>query len=136
MKKKFFDIAYKEALIGFKCGEVPVGCVIVFNDNVIAKAHNMKEKYNDPTAHAEIIAIKKAVKVIGDWRLKDCVLYSTMKPCMMCMGAIKESRISKVYYLIDSEFNKEYYNKISCVSSSYLYNESLNLLKNFFESKR
>jgi tRNA(adenine34) deaminase len=94
----FMELAYKEALKARKEDEVPVGAVIVKDGMVIAKAHNKKEKKNDPTSHAEIECIKKACKKIGDWYLKDCELYVTLEPCVMCVGAIINARISKVYF--------------------------------------
>ncbi len=84
-----------EAIIDFS--EIPVGAVIVYNGEVIARAHNQKEQLHDPTAHAEILAIRKAASVLQDWRLEDCDLYVTLEPCPMCMAAIREARIRRVY---------------------------------------
>ena len=92
------ELAFKEAIKAYGEDEVPVGAVIVKEGKVIAKAHNKKEKNNDPMGHAEILCIKKACKKLGDWYLKDCELYVTLEPCVMCAGAIINSRISKVYY--------------------------------------
>lgn len=92
------DIAYKEALKAMSEDEVPVGAVIVKDGKVIAKAHNRKEKNNDPLGHAEILCIRKASKKLGNWYLKDCELYVTLEPCVMCCGAIINSRIKKVYF--------------------------------------
>lgn len=92
------QIAIKEALKASEIDEVPVGCVIVLNDKIIAKAHNKKEINNDPCGHAEIIAIRKASKKINNWRLENCEMYVTIEPCIMCAGAIIQSRIKKVYY--------------------------------------
>ena len=98
MFEKFMGEAYKEA-IKAKCeDEVPVGAVIVKNGKVIARAHNKKEKNNNPIGHAEIECIKKACKKVGDWYLKDCELYVTLEPCVMCIGAIINSRIKRVYF--------------------------------------
>lgn len=77
--------------------DVPIGAVIVKDDKIIARAHNLKEKNTDSTSHAEILAIKKAEKKIGDWRLTECEMYVTLEPCAMCAGAILNSRIKKVY---------------------------------------
>ena len=90
--------ALKEAQKAFEIGEIPVGAVIVKNGEIIARGHNLKEKGKDPTLHAEIIAIKEASKVIGDWRLNGCELYVTLEPCLMCAGAIIQARISKVFF--------------------------------------
>ena len=92
------NMAYKEAEHSYKLGEIPVGCVIVKNNIIISKAHNCKEKYRNAIMHAELLAVDKACKKINDWRLDDCELYTTLEPCMMCMGAIVESRIKKIYY--------------------------------------
>lgn len=78
--------------------EVPVGCVIVKDNKVIARAHNLRESLQDATAHAEIIAIKKACKKLGTFRLSDCDLYVTLEPCPMCAGAIINARIKAVYF--------------------------------------
>lgn len=91
-------LAYKEALKAYKEDEVPVGAVIVKDNKVIARAHNKKEKKNDSTSHAEIECIRKASKKIGDWYLKDCELYVTLEPCVMCCGAIINARMKNVYY--------------------------------------
>lgn len=92
------DIAYEEGVKGGKIGEVPVGAVIFDGEgNLIAKAHNLREKNNDPTAHAEVIAIRKASEKLGSWRLSGCSMYVTLEPCPMCAGAIVQSRIKTLY---------------------------------------
>jgi tRNA(adenine34) deaminase len=98
MKNKFMNEAYKEAVKAMNEDEVPVGAVIVKDGKIIARAHNNKEKKNDPMGHAEIECIKKACKKIEDWYLKDCELYVTLEPCVMCSGAIINARIKKVYF--------------------------------------
>ena len=97
MDKKFMDIALDEAKIAVLKDEVPVGAVIVKNGEVIASAHNLRETLNDPTAHAEILAIKKASGILKNWRLNECEMYVTLEPCPMCAGAILQSRIRKLY---------------------------------------
>lgn len=96
-KEKFMQEALKEAKKAKEKLEVPVGCVIVKNGKIIARAHNQKETKADTTKHAEIIAIQKASKKIGAWRLLDCEMYVTLEPCSMCAGAMIQSRIKKVY---------------------------------------
>lgn len=98
------DHAYfmKEALLEAKkaemIGEVPIGAVIVKDGKIIARGHNLRETLQDPTAHAELIAIQQAAKQLGTWRLIDCTLYVTLEPCPMCAGSIILSRISTVVY--------------------------------------
>lgn len=90
--------ALKEAKKAYDLGEIPVGCVIVKDDKIIARGHNMRENKNSPIAHAEIIAIEKAAKKLDSWRLIDTTMYITLEPCVMCSGAIIQSRIPKVIY--------------------------------------
>ena len=97
MKEKYMLEALKEAQKSYKKGEVPVGVVIVKDDKIIARAHNIKEKKKDTTKHAEIIAIQRASKKLKSWRLIDCEMYVTLEPCSMCAGALIQSRIKKVY---------------------------------------
>lgn len=96
-KEKFMKEALKEAKKAGEKLEVPVGCVIVKDGKIIARAHNLKETKADTTKHAEIIAIQKASKKLEAWRLLDCEMYVTLEPCSMCAGAIIQSRIRKVY---------------------------------------
>jgi len=77
--------------------EIPVGAVIVYEGEIIARSHNRKEELHDPTAHAEILALRQAAAHLGDWRLTACDLYVTLEPCPMCMAAIREARIRRVY---------------------------------------
>ncbi|HCP12438.1 MAG TPA: tRNA adenosine(34) deaminase TadA [Planctomycetaceae bacterium] len=90
--------ALDQALIAFDQGEVPVGAVIVHRDRVIAEAYNQREMLQDPTAHAEMIAMTQAAEALQSWRLLDCTLYVTLEPCPMCAGAIVQSRIPIVIY--------------------------------------
>lgn len=100
---KFMKEAIKEAKRAAEKGEVPVGCVIVKDGRIIGKGHNLREKKFDPTAHAEIIAIRKAALKLKNWRLVGCTLYVTVEPCIMCAGAIVLSRIEKVVYAVEDE---------------------------------
>ena len=94
---KYMKEAIKEAKKASQKLEVPVGCVIVHNEKIIARAHNQKETKQDTTKHAEIIAIQKASKKLEAWRLLDCEMYVTLEPCSMCAGAIIQARIKKVH---------------------------------------
>ena len=95
----FMDIALEEAQIAADNAEVPVGAVIVSHDGeIIARANNAMRQSNDPTAHAEIIALREAAKMIGNERLTGCDLYVTLEPCTMCAGAISHARIRRLYY--------------------------------------
>ncbi len=93
--------ALAEAQVAFEEKEVPVGAVVVHDGRVIASAHNQREQLNDPTAHAEIVAITQAAESLGSWRLLDCTLYVTLEPCPMCAGAIVQARIPNVVYGTD-----------------------------------
>lgn len=90
--------AYNEAIEAWQQDEVPIGAVIEFEGHIIASAHNQSRSTNDPTAHAEILAISQAASFIGDWRLNHCTLYVTKEPCPMCAGALVIARMGKVYY--------------------------------------
>lgn len=97
MNEYFMKIAFEEADKAYKKREMPVGAVIVKNGKIIGKGYNKKEKTKNALMHAELIAIKKACKKNKDWRLNECVMYVTLEPCLMCMGAIAESRIKNIY---------------------------------------
>ena len=90
--------ALDQAVIAFEQEEVPVGAVVIHNNEVIAEAYNQREMLNDPTAHAEMIAITQAAEALGSWRLLDCTLYVTLEPCPMCAGAIVQARVPFVVY--------------------------------------
>ena len=96
--EKFMYEAIKMASLAYLDDEVPIGCVIVKDDKIVAGGCNQREQDNDPTAHAEIVAIKRAARILGDWQLVDCELYVTIEPCIMCAGAIIQSRIKRVVY--------------------------------------
>ena len=96
--EQYMLLAIEEAKKAALEDEVPVGAIIVKNDTILAKSHNLRDKNNDPTGHAEIIAIKEAAKVLNDWQLVDCELYVTIEPCIMCAGAIIQSRIKRVIF--------------------------------------
>lgn len=97
-EEKYMQLAIEQAAIAAENGEVPVGAVVVYKDNVIAAAHNTRETDKCATAHAEIKAIEEACRVRGGWRLFDCELYVTLEPCVMCAGAAVNARIDKIVY--------------------------------------
>ena len=146
-KEKFMKEALKEAKKAYEKLEIPVGCVIVKDNKIIARAHNLKETKFDTTKHAEIIAIQKASKKLKSWRLNECEMYVTLEPCSMCAGAIINSRIKKLYYgakdektgAVGSVFNllKDYkFNHDVEIESGILENECRNILKEFFKNLR
>ena len=94
--EKYMKAALREAKKAYKLDEVPIGCVIVQNDKIIARGYNRRNTDKNTLAHAEMSAIKKASKKTGDWRLEDCTMYVTLEPCQMCAGAIVQSRLGKV----------------------------------------
>ncbi|MEK6265055.1 MAG: nucleoside deaminase [Clostridium sp.] len=146
MEKHFIHEALKEAKRSLLLNEVPVGAVIVKDNKIIARAHNLRETLQDATAHAEVLAIKKACEVTGGWRLTGCDMYVTLEPCPMCAGAILQSRISKLYIgafdpsvgacgsvvnLIQNDALNQW------IEINWLYNaECGNLLTHFFKNKR
>ena len=138
--------ALKEAKKAFKIGEVPIGAVIVYQDKIIARGYNKREKNEETLAHAELIAIKKANKKIGSWRLEDCKLYVTLEPCSMCAGAIIQARMKEVYFaakdpkagavgsvlnLFDYKFNHQVY-----YMGELMEEESREMLQDFFKKLR
>lgn len=96
MDQKYMREALKQAKKADKIDEVPIGCVIVYEDRIIARAYNRRNTDKNTLAHAELLAIKKASKVLGDWRLEDCTMYITLEPCQMCAGAIVQARVKRV----------------------------------------
>lgn len=131
-REKLLTILNKKAI---KHNEVPVSCIITKDDKIISKAYNNKITKHDPTAHAEIIAIRKAAKKLKTWNLNECKLYVTLYPCKMCLDIINEARIKEVYYILDNE--KEINNnvkitKINSEKNKYFQEE----LKGFFKNKR
>lgn len=122
----------------YKRGEIPVSAIVVCNDIIISKKYNLKEKKNDVTAHAEVLAIREAAKKLGRWNLSDCDMYVSLKPCSMCEEIIKQSRIKNVYFLLDKldykhDFAKTNFKKISNEDSCNTYQQ---LLSNFFQNMR
>lgn len=94
--EKFMKEAIRQAKKAEAIGDVPIGCVIVHKDRIIARGYNKRNKEKTVLAHAELLAMRKACRVIGDWRLEDCTMYITLEPCQMCAGAIVQARIPRV----------------------------------------
>ena len=139
--------ALKEAELAALEDEVPIGCVIVKDDQIIARAHNQRDKSNNPLGHAETLAIKKASEVLNDWQLVGTELYATIEPCLMCAGAIIQSRIGKVIYgapdlkggAFGSSLNvldAKNINHRPEVIGGILESECTAIIKNYFKSKR
>ena len=139
---KYMQIAIKEAKKAAKRGDVPVGAVIVYKNKIIAKAHNKKQLRRNSLKHAELLVINKACKKLKTWHLDECTIYVTLEPCMMCTGAIIESRIKKIYYATKSEkygsLNKiTEKNKTKMqINEGICKKESIDILKKFFKEKR
>ena len=147
MNDKFMVEAIKEAKKAELIDEVPIGCVIVKDDKIIARGHNLRESKQRSTAHAEIIAIEKACRKLKSWRLEGCSLYVTLEPCPMCSGAILQSRIEHVVYgakdpkggCMESCMNMyevKGFNHYPDVIGGVLEDECGSLLKTFFKRKR
>jgi len=143
----FMDLALKAAENAGKSGEVPIGCVIVRGDEVIATAGNRTLSDRDPTAHAEMLAIRQAAKVVGSERLTDCDLYVTLEPCTMCAGAISFARIRRLYFAaadpkggaVDS--GVRFFAQPTCHHAPEVYSavgeqEAATLLRDFFRMRR
>lgn len=143
----YMTMAMEEAVLAYQEGEVPVGALVVCNGSIISKTHNLREATKDPSAHAEILALRAATAVSDSWRLLDATLYVTKEPCIMCAGAIINSRISRLVYgckdskaggvdsvyhiLTDDRLN----HKVEVVSGV-LEDESAALLQRFFKERR
>ena len=96
-KQKYMKEAIRQAKKAYELGEVPIGCVIVYNGKIVARGYNRRNTDKNSLSHAEMNAIKKASKKLGDWRLDNCEMYVTLEPCQMCSGAMVQARIKKVY---------------------------------------
>lgn len=140
-KEYFMELALEQAKIAYKKREIPIGCVIVKNGKVIAKAYNTREKSKSAIAHAEILAIDKACKKVKNWRLEDSDIFVTVEPCLMCMGAILNARIKNVYYgakntsmtNVDIDYSKSILNHKVNVVAGVKEEECASLLKSFFK---
>ena len=147
ISEKYMREALKQAKKAYKLGEVPIGCVIVHQGRIIGRGYNRRNTDKNTLSHAEITAIKRASKVIGDWRLEDCTLYVTLEPCQMCPGAIIQARIPEVVMgcrnpkagcagsVLDILQNPAF-NHQAKVTQGVLENECSEMLKTFFAKLR
>lgn len=144
---RFMYAALQEAEQALENDEVPVGAVVVFQNKIIGRGFNQTEKLKDATAHAEMIALTSAANYLGDWRLTECDLFVTLEPCLMCTGAMLNSRIKNLYFgAFDTKFgacgslynipNEKKMNHSINVFSGIYSEESKSLLKHFFDRKR
>lgn len=145
--QRFMKIAIEQAQIAEENGDVPIGAVIVYQNQIIGKAYNQREQLQDPTAHAEIIALTQAAAFLESWRLHDCTIYVTLEPCPMCAGALVLARLDRLVYGCDDSKTgavKSLYNIVQDdrlnhrleVTSGILSNECSKLLQDFFLRRR
>ena len=128
----FMQEAIRQARIAGRRGEVPIGCVIVKNGKIIAKGYNQREHKRNCLWHAEVVALNRACRKLKSWRLSDCEMYVTLEPCQMCMGAILNARLKKVYFATQSTTNLNWQTPCEFQPSS----EAQNILVAFFQDKR
>ncbi len=147
MELKFMKSAIKQAMVALKKDEVPIGAVIVLDGKIIARAHNLMEKTQVATAHAELLAIQKACKKLKSWRLDGAEMYCTVEPCAMCAGAIVNARIKKVYFGAYESKSGCAQSKFSVLTDSGLNHKTefeggiekencANIIKSYFKAKR
>ena len=146
MHSEYMKAAISEAKLAAAKGEVPVGAVIVKDGEIISAAHNLRETTGDATAHAEVLAIRKACETLGGWHLEKCTLYVTLEPCPMCMGAIINSRLGKVVFAAKDakagacgsvvDLRSYPLNHKPQVESGFMNEESVSVLSDFFKQKR
>ena len=144
---EFMKEALKEAELARLEDEVPIGCVVVKDDQIIARGHNQRDKSHNPLGHAETLAIKTASEIVNDWQLVDCTLYVTIEPCIMCSGAIIQSRVKRVVYGAPDIKGGAFGSSINILEASninhrpevtkgILEEECASIIKNYFKSKR
>ena len=136
---KYIDKIIELAEVAYDNDDIPVGAIVVKNKEIIGEGFNTRNSFKSVIGHAEIDAIEMACKHIGDWRLDDCTMYVTLLPCMMCTGAIIESRIKKVYYLCNRTnvcFKSDDYLNVEKIENDEKRQEYMKLLHLFFENKR
>ena len=142
----YMKLALKQAQISYKNAEVPIGCVVVKNGEVISRAHNTRNASHSAVEHAELVAIERACKKLNDWRLSGCDLYVTLEPCVMCLGACYNARIANVYFgafdasgkgcVALSEMIGHTLNHELAIHGGVLEKECSQLLTNYFKDKR
>ena len=136
---KYIDKIIELAEVAYDNDDIPVGAIVVKNKEIIGEGFNTRNSFKSVIGHAEIDAIEMACKHIGDWRLDDCTMYVTLLPCMMCTGAIIESRIKKVYYLCNRTnvcFKSDDYLNVEKIENDEKRQKYMKLLHLFFENKR
>lgn len=144
---RWMALALEEARAAFAGGEVPVGAVIVCGDELVARNHNRTGERSDPTAHAEILALREAAEKLGDWRLTEHSLYVTLEPCAMCAGSLVAARIKRLVFATDDPkagmcgslanlVQDERLNHQMAVESGVMANEASELLRDFFQARR
>ncbi len=136
---EYIDKIIDLAQIAYDNDDIPVGAIVVKNNEIIGEGFNTRNRFKSVIGHAEIDALEMACKHIGDWRLDDCELYVTLSPCMMCTGAIIESRIKKVYYLCDRTnvcFKIDKYIEVEKIADGEKTAKYMKMLQLFFENKR
>lgn len=134
---KYMKIALEEAKKAYDKGEIPVGSIVVLDDKIISKGHNLRDSNQIVTKHAEIIAIEIANKKLNNWRLQNCILYTTLKPCSMCMEVIKAAKIKKVIYAASSNKENDLFDINTIQIDNYdLILESEDIIKRAFKNLR
>ena len=137
MNNNYYKKLLKLAKKSLKCGDVPVGAIIVRNNKIISEGYNKREKENLTINHAEIVSIIKANKKLKSYFLYDCDMYVTLKPCEMCMKVINNARLNNIFYILDKPESKKEYSKTNIVQLNDIdENEYKNLLRKFFNKLR
>ena len=147
MDEKYMNIALEEAYKSYEKEDVPVGAVVVYENEIIARAHNCKEQNKNAVEHAEILAISQACQKLNTWHLEECTIYVTLEPCLMCAGALIQSRIGKLVFATENEkfgyvgsisnvLNNKSNNHHPIIINGICKEKSQKLLKEFFKDKR
>lgn len=140
--ERYMKEAFKQAQTAYEKGEVPVGAIVVVNNRIIARAYNQVEMLNDPTAHAEILAITAAAEFLGSKYLEDCTMYVTLEPCVMCAGAINWAHIDTIFYGASDEkrgfslIGKNILHQKTKIHTGIMASDSQKLMEDFFKKLR